>query len=108
MNLVVPSQLGGRARAGDRVSALRGHGEHVRGVDVGAAGQRDVGMLAVLGPGDHGQAGMHGPALGRVVGDRVAELGIGVIRVLEGLAGPPALPGGRVRVQGGARPARVR
>jgi hypothetical protein len=45
-------------------------------VDVGAASQRDVGVLAVLGPGDHRQAGGHGPALGHVIGDRVPELGI--------------------------------
>ena len=43
---------------------------------VGAAGQGDVGVLAVLGPGDHRQAGVHGAALRDVVGDRVAELGI--------------------------------
>ena len=59
-------------------------------------------MLAVLGAGDQRQPGGHGAAHGGVVGDRVAELGIGVIRVPEGLAGPPPLPGGRIRVQGAA------
>ena len=73
---VIAVQFGGRARARNRVGALRGQSEHVRGVDIGAAGQRDVGMRAVLGPGDHTQAGVHGPALGRVVGDRVAQLGL--------------------------------
>ena len=59
-------------------------------------------MLAVLGAGDHGQAGGHGAALGGVVGDRVAELGIGVVRVQEVPVGPAPLPGGRVGVQGAA------
>ena len=56
-------------------------------------------MLAVLGPGDHGQAGVHGAALRDVVGDRVAQLGVRVIGVEELLAGPPPLPGARVGVQ---------
>ena len=56
-------------------------------------------MLAVLGPGDHGQAGVHGPALGGVVGDRVAQLGFAVVCVHEGAAGPAPLPGARVGVQ---------
>ena len=73
---VVAGEFGGRARAGDRVGEFRGQREHVREVDVGAAGQGDVGVLAVLGAGDHRQAGMHGAALGGVVGDRVAEFGI--------------------------------
>ena len=46
---VVAGELGGRARAGDRVGEFRGQREHVREVDVGAAGQGDVGVLAVLG-----------------------------------------------------------
>ena len=79
MNLVVAGQLGRRPRAGHRVSPLRGHGEHVREVGVGAAGQRDVGVLAVLGPGDHRQAGVHGPALRDMIGDRVPEFGIAVM-----------------------------
>ena len=79
MNLVVAGQLGSRPRAGHRVSPLRGHGEHVREVGVGAAGQRGVGVLAVLGPGDHRQAGVHGPALGHVIGDRIPEFRIAVI-----------------------------
>ena len=79
MNLVVAGQLGRRPRAGHRVRPLRGHGEHVREVGVGAAGQRDVGVLAVLGPGDHRQAGVHGPALRHVIGDRVPEFGIAVM-----------------------------
>ena len=56
-------------------------------------------MLAVLGAGDHGQAGGHGAALGDMVGDRVAQLGVHVTGVAELLAGPPALPGARVGVQ---------
>ena len=80
MNLVVPGQLGSRPRAGYRVGAFGGDGEHVGEVGVGAAGQGDVGVLAVLGPGDHRQAGVHGAALGGVVGDRVAELGVAVVR----------------------------
>ena len=75
------------------------HGEHVGDVGVGAAGQRDVGVLAVLGAGDHRQAGVHGAALGGVVGDRVAELGILVAGVQEVPVGPAALPGLRVGVQ---------
>ena len=102
MNLVVPGQLGSRPRAGYRVGAFRGDGEHVGEVGVGAAGQRDVGVLAVLGAGDHRQAGVHGAALGGVIGDRVAELGFPVMRVQERPGGPPALPGPRVGVQGAA------
>src|SRR5580658_8344944 len=99
MNLVVAGQFGGGPGAGDGVGAFGGGGEHVGEVGVGAAGQRDVGVLAVLGPGDHRQAGVHGAALGHVVGDRVAEFGIAVMLVHEGAVGPPALPGGRVGVQ---------
>jgi hypothetical protein len=102
MNFVVPGQLGGRPRAGHRVGAFRGDGEHVGEVGVGAAGQGDVGVLAVLGAGDHGQAGGHGAALGRVIGDRVAEFGVTVGGVPEGTGGPAALPGPRVGVQGAA------
>ena len=75
MNLVVPGQLGSPPRAGCGVGAFRGDGEHVGEVGVGAAGQGDVGVLAVLGAGDHRQAGVHGAALGGVVGDRIAEFG---------------------------------
>ena len=93
---------GSRPRAGHRVGAFRGDGEHVGEVGVGAAGQRDVGVLAVLGAGDHGQAGVHGAALGGVIGDRVAELGILVAGVQEGPSGPAAQPGARVGIQGAA------
>ena len=65
LNLVVAGQLGRWPRAGHWVRLLRGGGEHVREVGVGTAGQRDVGVLAVLGPGDHRQAGVHGPAHAR-------------------------------------------
>jgi hypothetical protein len=57
---VVAGQLRGRTRARHLVGALRRHREHVRHVHVGTAGQGDVGVLAVLGAGDHGQAGVHG------------------------------------------------
>ena len=73
---VVAGQLGGRARARRRVGELGGQGEHVGDVGVGAAGQGDVGVLAVLGAGDHRQAGVHGAALRGVVGDRIAQFGI--------------------------------
>jgi hypothetical protein len=99
---VVAGKFGGRAGARGRIGAPERQGEHVREVDVGAAAQRDVSVRAVLGPGDHGQASMHGPALGGVVGDRIAELGIFAVRVPEGALGPAALPGGRVGVQGAA------
>jgi hypothetical protein len=79
MNLVVAGQFGRWPRAGHRVSLLRGHGEHVREVGVSAAGQRDIGVLAVLGPGDRRQAGVHGPALRDVISDRVPEFGVGKI-----------------------------
>ena len=97
--LVVAGQFGGRARARRRVGELRGHGEHVGGVGVGAAGQGDVGVLAVLGAGDHRQAGVHGAALRGVVGDRVAQFGSFVAGVQEVPVGPAALPGFRVRIQ---------
>ena len=103
INLVVAGQLGSRTRARRRVGPFRGRGEHVGEVDVGAAGQRDVGVLPVLGPGDHGQAGVHGPALGGVVGDRVTQLGFAIVCVHEGAVGPAPLPRARVGVQ---RPAR--
>ena len=45
---------------------------------------------------------MHGPALGGVVGDRVAELGISVLGVQEVAVGPAALAGARVGVEGPA------
>ena len=73
---VVAGQFGGRARARRRVGAFGGQREHVRHVEVGAAAERDIGVLAVLGAGDHGQAGVHGAALRDVVGDRVAQLGV--------------------------------
>jgi hypothetical protein len=99
MNLVVAGQLGSRTRARHRVCLFRGRGEHVGEVDVGAAGQRDIGVLAVLGPGDHGQAGVQGPALGSVVGDRVTQLGFAIVCVHEGAVGPAPLPRARVGVQ---------
>src|SRR6185437_16905275 len=101
-------QLGSWSRAGYRVGVFRGDGEHVGEVGVGAAGQRDVGVLAVLGAGDHRQAGVHGAALGGVVGDRVAELGILVVRVQEGAGGPATLPGLWIGVQGAADEQAVR
>ena len=50
-------------------------------------------LLAVMvqHAGQHGQAGVHGAALGGVVGDGVAQLGLGVTGVQKGPAGPPAL-----------------
>ena len=99
---VVAGELGGRARAGDRVGGLGRGGEHVGEVDVGAAAQRDVGVLAVLGAGDHGQAGVHGAALGGVVGDRISQFGIVVVLEHKVSVGPAALPGARVGVQGAA------
>src|SRR4029077_20170898 len=42
---VVAGGVGGRARAGGRVGGLGRLGEHVGEVDVGAAAQRDVGVL---------------------------------------------------------------
>ena len=101
-DLVVAVQLGSRTRARRRISQLRGHGEHVRHVGGGAAGQGDIGVLAVLGAADHGQAGGHGAALRDVVGDRVAQLGVLVAGVQETAVGPAALAGGRVGVQGAA------
>ena len=83
-----------RARAGGR-----GLGEDVGQVGGSAAGQGDQGVRAVLGPGDHGQPGGHGAALGDVVGDRVAQLGILIKIEQEVSVGPAALPGGRVSVQ---------
>ena len=99
---VVAGQFGGRARAGGEVGAFRGQGEDVGGVVVGAAGEGDVGVLAVLGAGDHGQAGVHGAALGGVVGDRVAQFGVFEVRVQELPVRPAAPPGLRVGVQGAA------
>jgi hypothetical protein len=48
-------------------------------------------VLPVLGAGDHGEAGVHGAALGGVHGDCVAELGVGEVGVHE-LAVRPAAP----------------
>jgi hypothetical protein len=59
-------------------------------------------VRAVLGAGDHGQAGVDGAALGGVVGDRVAEFRIFVAGEQEVPVGPAPLPGGRVGVQGPA------
>jgi hypothetical protein len=62
----------------------------------------NVDMLAVLGAGDHGQPSGHGAALGGVVGEGVAQLGILVTGEQEGAVGPAALPGPGVGVQGAA------
>jgi cytochrome P450 len=59
-------------------------------------------VLPVLGPGEHGQAGVDGAALGDVVGDRVPELGVPVVRVQARPGGPLALAGPRVGIQGPA------
>ena len=56
-------------------------------------------MLAVLGAGDHRQAGVHGAALGGVVGDRVAQFGIFIAGEQEVAVGPAPLAGARVGVQ---------
>ena len=56
-------------------------------------------MLAVLGAGDHRQAGVHGAALGGVIGDRVAEFGIFIAGEQEVAVGPAPLAGARVGVQ---------
>ena len=74
--LVVAVQFGGRARARRRVGELGRQREHVGGVGVGAASQGDVGVLPILGAGDHRQAGVHGAALRGMVGDRITQLGI--------------------------------
>ena len=105
---VVAGQFRGRARARCRVGSFGRQREYVGHVGVGAAGQRDIGVLAVLGAGDHGQARGHGAALGDMVGDRVAQLGIVIAGVQELLAGPAPLPGARVGVQRAAddQPAR--
>ena len=100
LNVVVAGQLGSWTRAGHRVGPLGGDGEHVGEVGVGAAGQGDVGVLAVLGPGDHRQAGVHRAALGDMIGDRVPQFGIAEILVQESAVGPPPRPGSRVGVQG--------
>ena len=102
MNLVVAGQFGSGPGAGDRVGAFGGGGEHVGEVGVGAAGQRDVSVLAVLGPGDHRQAGVHRAAHGDMIGDRIPQFGIAEMLVQESAVGPPAAPGGRVGVQGAA------
>src|ERR1051326_1271408 len=47
--LVVAGQFGSGTWAGHRVALFGGGGEHVRVVGAGAAGQGDVGMLAILG-----------------------------------------------------------
>ena len=68
-------------------------------VGVGAAGQRDIAVLAVLGPGDQRQAGVHRAAHGDMIGDRVPQFRVAEILVQESAVGPPAAPGGRVGVQ---------
>ena len=104
---VVAGQLRSRARARHRIGELRGHGEHVSEVDFGATRQGHVGVLAVLGPGEHGQPCMHSPALSHMIGDRVPEFGITEMLVQESAVGPPPLPGLQVGVQSpGARSAR--
>src|SRR5690349_22341483 len=102
MDLVVAGQFGGGTGAGGGVGLFRGLGEDVGGVGGGAAGQCDVGVLAVFGAGDDGQAGGDGAALGGVIGDRVAQFGVVVTGEQEALAGPAALPGNRVWVEGAA------
>src|SRR5690348_17376184 len=102
MDLVVTGQFGGGPGARGGVGLFRGLGEDVGGVGGGAAGQGDVGVLAVFGAGDDGQAGGDGAALGGVVGDGVAEFGVVVTGVGESAAGPAALPGLGVGVQGAA------
>src|SRR5271166_4707362 len=102
MNLVVAGQLGSGPRAGHRVGTFGGGGEHVGEVGVGTAGQRDISVLAVLGPGYYRQAGVHGAAHAHMIGDRIPQFSVTVILVQESAVGPPAAPGGRVRVQGTA------
>ena len=109
MNVVVAGQLGSGPGAGHRVGAFGGGGEHVGEVGVGAAGQRDVRVLAVLGPGDHRQAGVHRAALGDMIGDRVPQFGVAEILVQESAVGPPPRARWPGRRPGrGARPARPR
>src|SRR5207253_4230388 len=91
--------VGGGARAGGGVGDLGRGSEHVGEVDLGAAAQRDVRVLAVLAAGDHGQAGGHGAALGGVVGDRISQFRIFAVVEHEVPAGPAALPAGRVGIQ---------
>jgi hypothetical protein len=105
---VVAGKLRSRTWARGRVSGLGRHGEHVGRVDVSTTAKRNVGVLPVLRPGDHGQAGVDGAALGGVVGDRVSELGIFVVVEQEVSVGPAALPGGRVGVHGPADEQAVR
>jgi hypothetical protein len=50
--------------------------------------------------GDHGSTGVHGAALGGVVGDRISQFGIFVVFEHEASVGPPAQAGARVGVQG--------
>ena len=97
--LVVAGQFGSRARAGRRVGELGRQGEHVDGVGVSAAGQGDVGVLAVLGAGDHRQAGVHGAALRGMVSDRIAQLSSFVACEQEVPVGPAAPSGFRVRIE---------
>ena len=92
-----PGRGGGRGRG----RRAWGHGEHVRHSGGGTAGHGYVGVRAVLGAGDHGQARVHGAALRDVVGDRLAQLGVAVTGVQELLVRPAPLPGGRV---GGSMP----
>ena len=69
---------------------------------MGAAGQGDVGVLAVLAAGEHGQASTERAALGDVPGHRVTELSIRKICVQKLLVRPAALPSLPVGVQGPA------
>jgi hypothetical protein len=66
-------------------------------VDADAAGQADVQVLPVFEPGDEGEAGVDGAALGGVLGERVAEFGIVIIAVQKTPSCPPQLAGRRVR-----------
>ena len=101
-DLVVAGQFWCGPRARHRVGELRGDGEHVGHVGVGAVAERDVSVLAVLSAGDHGQARVHSAALRGVIGDRVAQLRLSEMLVQEGAVGPSPLPGGRIGVQGPA------
>ena len=59
-------------------------------------------MLAIFGPGDDGQPGVHGATLRGVVGDRVTQLRFLKVRVQETLVCREALARVRVGVQGAA------
>jgi hypothetical protein len=59
-------------------------------------------VLPVLGAGDHGQGGVHGAALGGVIGDRISQFSIFVVFEHKASVGPSAQAGARVGVQGPA------